>query len=488
MRFARFTPASPRRMIPAVAAFACAAALAWSLAGCGGGEDEAEPAYRVPSLKLEDLHPCKSVPTPPKMLCGAIKVPFERRDPSLGKTRVGFAVRLRDDRDRPSLGTIVAVEGGPGYASSWTARSYANLFGSLLRRREMVTIDMRGTGRSGVLDCPDLQRGRAPDWIALSRCARRLGPLYGSYRTAAAADDIDDVRRALGVGRITLYGDSYGTFLGQSYAFRHPKTLEALVLDSAYPARGESPWYPSLISTGVRSLSIACRRSPSCSGDAGERLRKLVHWLRKRAWGVGPLIDALAAAGYDPPDDYLRIDRAGTALRRGDLAPYKRVVAEAKAGTHHLHHYSAGQEEVVSCNDYPLLWEKDASEPARRRQLSQAVRRYRSDQLDPFTPREVGLSSQTLYQYCLTAPRPSPLYEPPISSTDQPTEAPVLVVSGELDNLTTPYEGRLVAEMFPDARHFVDRGAGHVADLYDATIPAAVRTRQFLRNVLGGEG
>ncbi len=139
----------------------------------------------------------------------------------------------------------------------------------------------------------------------------------------------------------------------------------------------------------------------------------------------------------------------------------------------------------MSCNDYPLLWDKDASEPARRRQLAQAVRTYRSDQLDPFTPREVGLSSDTLYQYCLTVPRPSPLYEPPISPTDRPTEAPVLVVSGELDNVTTPYEGRLVAEVFPDGRHFVARGAGHVADLYDGSIPAAVRTRQFLRNVLG---
>ena len=120
---------------------------------------------------------------------------------------------------------------------------------------------MRGTGRSGVLNCPDLQRGRAPDWIAFAICARKLGPRYGSYRTSAAADDINDVRRALGLGRITLYGDSYGTFLAQSYAFRHPDTLEALVLDSAYPARGESAWYPSLISTGVRSISIACRRS-----------------------------------------------------------------------------------------------------------------------------------------------------------------------------------------------------------------------------------
>ena len=471
-----------------VGVVACIALPAWGLAACGGDENEDEAGYRVPSLSLAGLHPCTSVPSPPKMLCGAIRVPFERRDLSLGKTRVAFAVRPRDERDRPSLGTIVALEGGPGYASSWTAPSYVKLFGSVLRRREMVTIDMRGTGRSDALDCPDVQRGRAPDWLGLAGCARRLGPRFASYRTAAAADDINDVRRALGLGRITLYGDSYGTFLAQSYAFRYPDTLDALVLDSAYPARGESPWYPTLISTGVRSIAVACRRSPSCSGDAGRRFAHLLRWLRRRNWGVGPLVEVIFDAGYGPPDSFLRIDRAGTALRRGNPVPYKRLVTEAKAGTHHLRHYSAGQEQVVSCNDYPLLWDKDASEPGRRRQLEQAIRGYRGDLLDPFTPREVALSGQTLYQYCLTAPRPSSLYEAPIPSGARPTEAPVLVVSGEFDSVTSPYEGRLVAEMFPDARQFVDRGAGHVADLYDSTIPAAVRTREFLRHVLGGQG
>ena len=100
----------------------------------------------------------------------------------------------------------------------------------------------------------------------------------------------------------------------------------------------------------------------------------------------------------------------------------------------------------------------------------------------------MALSSTTLYQFCLTAPRPSSLYEPPISPGEHPTKAPVLVVSGELDNVTTPYEGRLVAAEFPDARQYVARGAGHVADLYDGSSPPAVRTRHFLRNVLGGQG
>lgn len=463
-------------------------ALAFATAGCGGGGSTGTTNV-VPSLALGDLHACHAVPQPPKLRCGAIKVPFERADPSLGLTKVAFSVRPRDQRGRPSLGAIFAVEGGPGYSSSWDNRTYTKLFGSLLRRRELVMVDMRGTGNSDPLDCPDLQRGRAPDWIAMSQCARQLGARFSSYRTSAAADDINDVRRALGLGKITLYGDSYGTYLSQSYAFRHPKTLDALVLDSAYPVRGESAWYPSIIQTGVRAMSIACVRAPGCQGDARKRLDRLVHWLRVRNRGVGPLVDALSSAAYSPPDSYLRIDRTGTELRHGNPLPWKGLIADAKLGHGHVHHYSAMDEEVVSCNDYPLLWDKDASESQRRAQLYRTVRRYHNPALKPFSPTDVGLSSETLYQYCLTAPRPSRWYEPPASPGDEPTKAPVLVISGELDNVTTPYEGRKVVDEFPDARQFIARGAGHVADLYDpVSSPPAIRLRRFLHHALGADG
>jgi pimeloyl-ACP methyl ester carboxylesterase len=483
-----FRPRAAWRRVACGALGSCLAALAFALAACGGGGGGEEAAYSVPSLTLRDLHRCKEGPGPLSLRCGAISVPFERHDESLGETRVGFTVLPRAQRQQPSLGAIVAVEGGPGYASSWTVRSYVKLFGSLLQRRELVMVDMRGTGRSRPLDCRDLQAGRAPEWIALPICAERLGPRWSSYRTSAAADDIDDVRRALNLGRITLYGDSYGTFLAQSYAFRHPETLDALVLDSAYPTRGESAWYPSLIETGVHAISIACRRSPDCSGDAVERLRRLVRFLRSRHKGVGPLIDTLSTAAYNVPNSYLRIDSAGRKLLHGDSHPWKVLIADAKLGYGHLHHYSATAEDVFSCNDYPLLWDKDATEADRRRQLEEEVDSYRNDALKPFSPREVALSSDTLYQYCLTVPRPSELYEPPISPGDHPPNSPVLVVSGELDNVTTPDEGRMVADEFPDARQYVARGAGHVADLYDGSSPPAIETRRFLRRVLGGSG
>ena len=81
--------------------------------------------------------------------------------PRSGRTRVAFALRPRGDRARPSLGTIVAIDGGPGYASTAApfARSLVAVLAPLLRRHDLVLFDERGTGRSDVVDCPALQRG-----------------------------------------------------------------------------------------------------------------------------------------------------------------------------------------------------------------------------------------------------------------------------------------------------------------------------------------
>ena len=68
-------------------------------------------------------------------------------------------MRTRADRGRPSLGTIVAMDGGPGYASTDApfARSLVAVLAPLLRRHDLVLFDERGTGRSDVVDCAPLQ-------------------------------------------------------------------------------------------------------------------------------------------------------------------------------------------------------------------------------------------------------------------------------------------------------------------------------------------
>jgi pimeloyl-ACP methyl ester carboxylesterase len=470
------------RLARAAAAILGAAALAAFAAGCGSDE------HKLPSISMADLRPCGNLPIPAGFRCGSIRVPFEREDSSVGTTKVGFAVRPRDDRKRPSLGPIFAVEGGPGYSSTGTATAYMHLFGRLMRRHELVLVDQRGQGRSELVECRDLQQGRGPEWITLSECARRLGDRAMSFRTSAAADDIEDVRRALGFGRIALYGDSYGTFLGQSYAYRHPDSLSALVLDSAYPLAGEDPWYPSLPRTGVRSLSIACERSDECSGDAGKRLERLTQHLRDTGRGVGGLIDAVSEAGSGPDAGkyYLDIDEAGRALLAGDPKPWRKLTEEVKPAFHHPRFYIRAGELAVGCNDYPMIWDKHADEAKRREQLERAIREYDPDAFEPFTPREIALSSELGYLECLTWPPPGPNYEPPKPTGAEAPNVPTLVVSGEFDDITTPIEGRWVAEEFPNSSYYLARNAGHVSSLYDGHSPEARRIRRFLRRHIGG--
>ena len=414
--------------------------------------------------------------------CGHLDVPLERADPARGEISIAFALRAPESRPLArSKGTILAVEGGPGYGSIGSARSYIDLFGHLLRSRSLLLVDMRGTGHSEAIECPALQRGRGPDGPATAACARKLGDDYGSYRTSAAADDLDSVREALGIDRLWLYGDSYGTYLAQSYAFRHGETLDALVLDSAYPVLGEqSGWYPSLVPTGVRSMKLACRRDPDCGSGAGKRLNRFVGLQRARGESVKPLLDAIGNAGYSPPQSYMKINVAIEEFLLGDPERYKRLTRPYAGGYGQANYYSRGDEIAVSCNDYPMVWNKASAEAKRRRELRAAIKAYPPDRFSPFTPGEIALERDWSYTECLRWPQPSALYQPPAPLGSRGPDVPTLVLAGEMDDVTTPREGRMAANLFPDSQFQIVRNAGHVPSLYGNQYPAARWVREFL--------
>ena len=178
------------------------------------------------------------------------------------------------------------------------------MLGPLLERRRLVLVDMRGTGHSRAIDCPALEGGHGTPQFGVAQCARILGPTYGSYRTSAAADDLDAVRERLGLERITMYGDSYGTFLAQSYAYRHREHLEALILDSAYPVRGES----ALVSEPVAKRDpLVVRHLPPCRSVSTRRSRQA------RAFCRAPASDA-ARSGTAARRDLVRREPAAAPL------------------------------------------------------------------------------------------------------------------------------------------------------------------------------
>lgn len=437
----------------------------------------------IPAGAVE-LHRCDLGAKRP-LRCGSIAVPARRGDAAAGVRRVAFAVRPRSDGARPSFGTILATDGGPGYASTAApyVRSLSAALAPLLRRRELVFVDARGTGRSSAVDCPPLQGGLIPEGIAIAECARKLGPRYADFTTAETARDLDAVREALGVERVFFYGDSYATLLGQAYAARFPQRLRGLVLDSAYP--GNDPYYRTLLPAGRRALGIACRRAPECSGDALGRFRRVVDAFHASRRSTEDLIRFLLEAGTLAPRSYLSLDEADRRFLGGDPRRLDRLIAPGPAGHGRLSEFSYGLEIAVECNDYPLLWNPFAPTAERIAQLSGAAHELPLAHFEPFTNREYVLSRAARLTNCLDWPAPpAGGLEPPVPpGWKAPRTFPTLILTGQLDDVTSLAEAHQVETRFPRSRLYVVANRGHASSIYfPFRSPAVAQIRAFLRS------
>jgi pimeloyl-ACP methyl ester carboxylesterase len=438
-------------------------------------------ATSEPTPPRPPLHRC-DLGMPRPFECGHIMVPALRGDPALGKTKVAFAIRHRRDLSRPSLGTIVAMDGGPGYAA--TAKPYASsliaALGPILDRRDLVLYDMRGTGLSDAVDCPALQAGLIQKPIAIGQCADQLGPRYAGYTSAEGAEDLDLLRRALGLGKIFFYGDSYGTFFGQAYAVRHPGSLRGLILDSAYP--GDDPYYRTLLPAGLRGLRLACRYAPRCSGDPVARLIRVVGAFHRARRSTESLIAFLLEAGTLAPRSYLALDEGDRRFLTGDPRRLDRLLAPGPAGEK-LSEYSSGLAIAVECNDYRLLWDPAAPFGRRVAELSASVRALPHDFFAPFGREEYLLSAAANLTPCLYWPGPpAGGFAAPIpSGWRAPRSFPTLITAGQVDDVTSVREGHQVAARFPRSKLYVVPDRGHVSSLYfPFRSPAVGVVRHFI--------
>ena len=307
-------------------------------------------------------------------------------------------------------------------------------------------------------------------------------PTFDAYRTSAAADDIDEVRQGLGFDRIALYGDSYGTFLAQSYAFRHGGARRAGARQRLSRQRREPAGIRASGADGIRALQIACDRTAACAGNAKRRLRHVVALLRRRRAASGRCSTRSARRGYESPvRNYLKIDEAISAYLAGNRGPYERLT-EADPGPYGIYRaYSRGDELAVSCNDYPMLWDKRAGQAGAPPAAARRGPRLPEARLRPVHAAARWRSSSTAgYTECQAWPQPSPLYEPPAPPNAPRPKMPTLVISGELDDVTSPAEGKAVAREFADARQRIVRNGGHVPSLYGGRYPARDWVRNFV--------
>lgn len=370
-------------------------------------------------------------------------MPLDYRDPAAGHIKLGF--QWYPATKGKAKGTILAVQGGPGYPTTDYAADYRGMFLPLLGRRNLLLVNLRGTGNSSAFLCKPLQRwkpsdGNAAYTIDTGKCGRTLnhtrklpggGYVRASdlYTTANAARDVALLLRRLRTGKVDFYGDSYGTFVGQTLTARYATMLRSVTLDAAYPVSGKDPFYPHMIQTARRAFDISCFRSVACHraapGSAWARLSVLAAYLRhhpvtgrtrdpfgrkvtERVTTI-KLSEMVNDAGSDN-GVYRELDAAGRALLDDhDPQPLLRLTEQDiyTGDSGPVREFNAGLYQATTCLDYPQPFSYSQTPAERAAQYARAVAALPAGMFSPFTVHEWVTEPEEEFDTCLDWPAPA---------------------------------------------------------------------------------
>ncbi len=422
------------------------AAVGAIVAGVAGGS--AEP-------RLRGVHAC---PGQPDFVCSTLQVPLDWSGRIGGTLDLAVATGANT---RAPRGVLLDLTGGPGQPGVQFIARVAPRFGVVLQQYRLVMVDQRGTG-AAALDCPELQQQMGfsdiavPTAGAVQACARAIGPKRALFGTDDVVRDLDLLRRALGVSRLTIDGTSYGTYVAERYALAYPSHVARLVLDSVVPQDATGQLETTSFPQVARVLRLVCKEH-ACTDDPAADLAAVV---ARDHDGVG-LLDAIVSLSVVDPTFRQTADvprllheaRLGrstgltTLLRAMRLLEYATGAADLSQGLH----------ASALCGDWRFPW-GDSSAPlaGRATALARYVAALPRSAVWPFdheTASENGIMRQCLY-WPPTPPTPAPPRGARIL-------APALLLAGDHD-LSTPLPWpRHELALLPHGRLVIVRGAGH---------------------------
>jgi pimeloyl-ACP methyl ester carboxylesterase len=405
---------------------------------------------------------------------GKLWVRENRTGPSSRLIQLAF-VRLKSTAERPRS-PIVFLAGGPGAPGIGMGRVpvYFRLFQQLRTVSDVILVDQRGLGMSSpALDCPatpvpaDVFASSA-NWLSVitrkSRaCAeewRARGVDVAAYTNDASADDLDELRKALGAERISLIGHSYGTLLAQAAVRRHGKYLDRVVF-----AGTEGPDHlvalPGVWDALVRKLSYFASEDASVNQlvpDLEALFRRVLEKLERQPRTLAvtdpetkATVDITVGAiglqwlmrhSMSDARTYTRLPALLYTIDQGDDLLLTRYLAP-------LHHDFQGRSPMANAVDCSIGWSA-ARMAAAGKETPGAL----------FS--NVNLQRTTGICQAVGVMTNDPASQPRLFS-----RIPALFVSGTLDANTPPFQAEEVRWGFPDSTHLIVENGGH------ETLPSA---------------
>lgn len=177
---------------------------------------------------------------------GKFVVPENRVKPNGKQLTLSF-VRFKSTNPSPAA-PIVYLAGGPGGSGINTAKGARfSLFMKLREVADVIAFDQRGTGMSNELPKTPyefIMEQERPitkaeyldsTLLHIKKCLsfwEAEGHDLKAYNTTESAFDVDDLRKMLGVDKISLWGISYGSHLSFEYIRNFEENVERVVLAS----------------------------------------------------------------------------------------------------------------------------------------------------------------------------------------------------------------------------------------------------------------
>lgn len=445
-------------------AFGLLLVLALLLAACGPGEAGPAPTGEGgPEIELQDCQ--LSAPGLSQRLsarCGTLQVYEDPASASGRQISLKIAVYPAVSRN-PEPDPLFFLTGGPGQAATESFLQLYPAFDRIHQRRDIVLVDQRGTGASNPLRCPNLDDEdlleEAEIEPLIDACLAGLEADPRFYTTSAAIEDLERVRAALGYGQINLYGLSYGTRTALSYLGRYPEQVRAVILDGVLPQ--SEILGLDMAPDAQRALDLLferCREERGCN-EAFPNLEADFQALLAELEVAPATVEVNDPVSGEPVEVELSAQEVATAVRLLTYAP------ETAALVPVLIHTTRETGDYARLASQYLILSRQLSESLSEGMYYSVVC---SEDVPFYNPEQAARAAQGTYlssleweqtfEICSRWPQgqiPQDFKEPVRS------EAPVLLLSGELDPVTPPENAEQAAQTLPNSLHLVAPGQGH---------------------------
>jgi pimeloyl-ACP methyl ester carboxylesterase len=409
----------------------------------------------------ESIEPCRVAGVSEQARCISVDVAESPRDPTGRRLRIRVVV-LPARGPAPQYEPLVLIQGGPGVPGTLMAQNFQQR--EVLRdRRDLIFFDQRGTGGSRSLNCAFLDRFNflgalfPAGHVSACRHAVARQAEAAAYTSTTSVDDLEAIRKALGVDSWSLAGFSFGTRLAQLYARKYPRRVKAVILDGVVPF--DVVLTADLAQSMERSLDIVvrrCERDAQCGKTYPDTRHALVRLSRQLDKAPVP-VSVTDSDGRTLSGPFSRWDFA-YALRGMLYGPLAASIPAWVAAAERTNDFSAFARVywqrtrwVGDSTSLPLHLGVYCSEDLPFTDSTTAVRRAQGTLIGPryYLEYRAGCAAWPM-------PRAAAELRQPWTSN-----IPTLLFSGERDPVTPPEYGTRVASHLTSGRHIILRGGGH---------------------------